>query len=127
MIRIVVVDDLKISVDVLKSSIQKIPDLSVIGIASNGRDAIKVVEKHNPHVVLMDMSMPIMDGISATKIITRRFADTKVIVITGFDDRRSRILAIKAGANGYLSKLADVSTINLAISHVAAGYDFFSF
>ena len=127
MINLAVVDNLSTAINILEFLVRERPDISLVANASNGREAIEMIEKHQPDVVLMNIVMPIMDGIDATKIINQRFANTKIILITGCDNQRSRKMAIKAGANGYISKFADLNDISLAIDHVAAGYEFFSF
>ncbi|MEM6611517.1 MAG: response regulator transcription factor [Cyanobacteria bacterium P01_C01_bin.72] len=127
MINLVVIDDQNSMVNTLRFLIEAIPNMFLVGCASNGQDAIKIVEEHQPDVVLMDISMPVMNGIDATKIITQRFSKTKVILLTGYDNQQFRHLAIKAGADGYVSKLTDLDNINLAIDLVAAGYEFYNF
>lgn len=127
MINLAVIDDQNSMVNTLRFLIEAIPDIFLVGCASNGEDAIRIVEQHQPDVVLMDISMPVMNGIDATKIITQRFSKTKVILLTGYDNQQFRHLAIKAGADGYVSKLTDLDNINLAIDLVAAGYEFYNF
>jgi len=127
MINLAVIDDQNSTVNTIRFLIEAIPNLFLVGCASNGEDAIKIVEEHQPDVVLMDISMPVMNGIDATKIITQRFSKTKVILLTGYDNHQFRSLAIKAGADGYVSKLTNLDNINLAIDLVASGYEFYNF
>ena len=79
-------------------------DLEVVGVANNGQTAIEQVEALKPDIVLMDVQMPIMDGREATRIIAQQFPDTKVIVLSTFDDDQYIFESIKAGAKSYLLK-----------------------
>lgn len=93
-------------------------DLSVIGIAENGKQVLELVEKDMPHLILMDVRMPVMDGVSATRIINKSFSGIKIIMLTTFDDDEYAQQAIEAGAVGYLLK--DISVEELIASIHAA-------
>ena len=127
MINLAVVDDQNSVVNSLRFLVENMTGVSLVGCANNGAEAIKIVEKHQPDIVLMDITMPIMNGIDATKIITQRFDRTKVILFTSYDSTQMRILAIQAGANGYVSKLSDLQNIDRAIYLAIKGFEFFNF
>ncbi|GAC1471179.1 MAG: response regulator transcription factor [Chamaesiphon sp.] len=122
MIHILLVDDQSIICQGLKALLQLEPDLQVVGTADNGLSAIEQVEALKPNVVLMDIEMPVMDGVTATQAIVQRFPETKVLVLTTFDSHEYIAEALKAGAKGYLLK--DMPSIELAdaIRTVAKGY-----
>ncbi len=104
MTKIIIVDD-QISIrEFLKVNLAGEPDFQVVAWANDGQSAIAQVETYQPDIILMDIEMPKMDGIVATQIISKRFADPKVILFTGKDDRQQLNLALKAGARGYILK-----------------------
>ncbi|MGL5075868.1 MAG: response regulator, partial [Waterburya sp.] len=86
MINILLVDDQALLCEVLKTWLDVEKDLQVVGVAHNGQEAIEQVEKLQPDIVLMDIDMPQMDGLNATKIISQRFPQVKVIFLSGHDD-----------------------------------------
>lgn len=104
MIRLLLVDDQSIISQGLKAIFELEPDLQVVGIANNGREAIAQVASLQPDLVLMDVRMPVMDGRAATREISQQFPDVKVIVLSTFDDDRYIVDSIRAGAIGYLLK-----------------------
>jgi DNA-binding NarL/FixJ family response regulator len=79
-------------------------DLEVVGTASNGEEAVDLVEATRPDVVLMDLSMPLMDGIQALTVVKQRFPEVRVVVLTTFQEPRQVSAALSAGASGYLVK-----------------------
>ena len=121
MIRIVLVDDQTLIRQGIQTLLELEPDLKVVGVAGNGREAIDAVERALPDVVLMDVRMPEMDGVAATSVLTQRFPQVGVIILTTFDDDEYVFEGLKAGARGYLLK--DVSSDELAeaVRAVAAG------
>jgi DNA-binding NarL/FixJ family response regulator len=121
MIRVVLVDDQTLMRQGIQTLLELEPDLEVVGVASNGREAIAVVERARPDVVLMDIRMPEIDGVAATRVLTERFPAMGVIILTTFDDDEYVFEGLKAGARGYLLK--DVSSDDLAeaVRAVAAG------
>lgn len=104
MINILLVDDQALLCEVLKTWLDVEKDIQVLGVAHNGHDAIKAVEKLKPEIVLMDIEMPQMDGFQATKIISQRFPKVKVIFLSGHDDDVYLGKSLRAGAKGYLPK-----------------------
>ncbi|MGB5633217.1 MAG: response regulator transcription factor [Waterburya sp.] len=127
MIKLAVIDDQNTVINIFKLFFEDISDISLVGYANNGQDAIKIVDEHHPDVILIDIEMPGMDGIEATKIITQRFAKTKVILFTSHDNKRIRSLAIKSGADGYVSKITDLQDLDRAVYLVRQGFGFFQF
>lgn len=122
MISLLLVDDQPLIRNGIKAMLNLEPDLEVIGTADNGETAVEQVEALQPDVVLMDMRMPVMDGISATQIITERFPSIKVLVLTTFDDDKYISDAIRAGAKGYLLKDMPSEELAQAIRFVHKGY-----
>ena len=104
MINILLVDDQALLCEVLKTWLDVEKDITVLGVAHNGQDAIEQVEKLHPNIVLMDIDMPQMDGLQATKIISQRFPQVKVIFLSGHDDDVYFGKSLRAGAKGYLLK-----------------------
>jgi DNA-binding NarL/FixJ family response regulator len=122
MINILLVDDQNLIRQGLKALLELEPDLQVVGEAENGQIAIDLVKKLQPNIVLMDIRMPIMDGVTATKEICRQFPDVNILVLTTFDDDTYVSAAIKYGARGYLLKDTPSEEIADAIRAVDRGY-----
>lgn len=122
MIRLLLVDDQSIIREGLKAMLDIEPDLQVVGTADNGQTALEQVEALHPDVVLMDIRMPVMDGVQATQMICQRFIATKVLVLTTFDDDEYLTEALKAGARGYLLKDLPSEELADAIRSVHRGY-----
>jgi len=120
-IRLFVVDDQSLVREGLVSLLDQVPDLELVGSAASGNAALEVVAARRPDVVLMDVRMPGMNGVAATVEIRRRFPETRVIVLTTFDDDEYVFKALEAGASGYLLKNADPDYLARAIRAVHAG------
>ncbi len=120
-IRIVVVDDHSVVRQGLRMFLSLDPELEVIGEANNGQEAIEQVKKLKPDVVLMDLLMPVMDGITATQIIRREHSDTEVIALTSVLEDAAVINAVRAGAIGYLLKDTQGDELCQAIKAAANG------
>jgi DNA-binding NarL/FixJ family response regulator len=103
-IKVLVVDDQRLIREGISSLLNIQRGLKVVGTADNGKDALEAVERVVPDVILMDIRMPVMDGITATREITRRGLDCQVIMLTTFDDDEYIIKSLQAGAVGYLLK-----------------------
>jgi DNA-binding NarL/FixJ family response regulator len=120
-ITVVVADDHQVVRSGLQQLLATTSDIELIGTASNGAEAVEVVGRLHPNVVLMDLSMPDVDGVEATRRITAAHPSSRVLVLTSFSDQ-SRILdALGAGADGYLLKDSDPDDIAAAIRSVHAG------
>ena len=122
MIRLLLVDDQELVCQGLRVMLNLEPDLEVVGVAENGQVAIQQVEALQPDIVLMDMRMPIMDGREATRIICQQFPDTKVLVVSTFDEDDYISHSIRAGAKGYLLKDMPVEELAQSIRLVDRGY-----
>jgi DNA-binding NarL/FixJ family response regulator len=121
-IRLLLVDDQQIIRQGLRSLLEAKPDLEVVGEAENGQQAITQVETLHPDVVLMDVRMPVMDGVAATRLIHQQFSQTKVLVLTTFDDDEYVSQAMRSGARGYLLKDTHSDDLAAAIRAVHNGY-----
>ncbi len=122
MIRVLLVDDQSLIRQGLKALLELEPDLQVVGEAENGKTAIGLVEALKPDVVLMDVRMPVMDGVAATREIGERFAGTKVLMLTTFDNDEYVATALRYGAMGYLLKDTPSEELAAAIRAVHKGY-----
>lgn len=120
-IRIVLADDHSVVRQGLKMFLGLDPELEVIGEAANGQEALELAGTLKPDVVLMDMLMPVMDGITATQQIRQRYPDTEVIAVTSVLDDGSVVGAVRAGAIGYLLKDTQADELCRAIKAAAAG------
>ncbi len=122
MIRLLIVDDQSLVRQGFQAILSLESDLEIVGMAENGEDAIAQVERLQPDVVLMDLRMPVMNGINATRIICDRFLDTKVLVLSTYDEDREVSEAIRAGAKGYLLKDMPSEELINAIRSINSGY-----
>ena len=120
MIRVVVADDQPLVRTGLRGIIEAAPDLSVVGEASTGREAIEVVTRTRPDVVLMDVRMPVMDGLAATRALVRS-SSARIVVLTTFDLDEYIWTAIDAGASGFLLKDTPAVELQEAVRVVAGG------
>jgi DNA-binding NarL/FixJ family response regulator len=122
MTRVVVVDDQVLVRDAFALLLRTVPDFEVVGVASDGAEAVEVVEHTRPDVVVMDIRMPVMDGLEATRrILAGSAATTRVLILTTFGADEYVFAAIRAGASGFLLKDAQPATLVDAVRTVAAG------
>jgi len=103
-IRLLIADDQTLMRAGLKTIFDLEEDIDVVGTAENGREALEMTERLKPDVVLMDIRMPVMDGVECTRLIKKNFPEVLVIVLTTFDDEEYIIQALNYGASGYLLK-----------------------
>lgn len=122
MIQLLVVDDQPIIRKGLESVLNAQPGLQVVGEAENGEHALQQIELTQPDVVLMDIRMPIMDGVTATQQISQRYPDIKVLILSTFDDQIYVSQVMQYGARGYLLKDADPEELAQAIRAIHKGY-----
>ncbi len=120
-IRVAVVDDQRLFTRGLSGLVDMLPETQIVGIAYDGEEAVELCRKEEPDVVLMDISMPKMDGISATREIRDLLPRTAVIILTAHEDDEHVFEGIKAGAQGYLLKDAEFEDLSRAIRTVFAG------
>ena len=125
-IRVLVVDDHTIVRDGICALLGLAGDIEVVGEASNGTEAVEMVKKLSPDVVLMDIAMPIMGGLEATHRIRKEFPNVKVLALTQYDDREYVFPGIEAGAHGFISKSAASSELTTGIRSVYRGDSFLS-
>jgi DNA-binding NarL/FixJ family response regulator len=121
-IRVLIADDHEIVRQGLRNFLDLEPELDVVGEAENGARAVRLTHRLRPDVVLMDLVMPELDGISATEAIRRELPDTKVLVLTSVLEQASVREAIRAGATGYVLKDTRLSDLVQAIKAAAAGH-----
>lgn len=103
-IKVMITDDQRLMREGLKTILDLEQDLTVVQLAENGRDALDKIADAQPDVILMDIRMPIMDGVECTKVIKQQYPDIKVLILTTFDDDEFIIDALRNGAVGYILK-----------------------
>jgi len=125
-IRVLIADDHTLVRDGIRALLSLAADIEVVGEASNGKEALQKVRQLAPDVVLMDLAMPTMGGLEATRKIRREFAGTKVLALTQYDDSEYVIPIIEAGARGFVTKMAAFSELASAIQAVYNGDSYLS-
>ncbi|MEW6649818.1 MAG: response regulator transcription factor [Chloroflexota bacterium] len=120
-IRLVVVDDHALFRRGLVGLINDLPGMSVVGEASDGREALDIIQKHTPDIVLLDVNMPDMDGIQTVDEIRRLRLPVRVLMLTISESEDDLLSAIRLGADGYLLKNIDPEDLRKAILHVVQG------
>ncbi len=121
MIRVVLADDHAVVRSGLAGLLESTDDLEVVGVARDGREAVALVREHRPDVAVMDLQMPVLDGVEATRAIVAAQTGTEVLVLTSFSDHARIDAAIEAGAVGYLLKDAEPEALLDGIRAVARG------
>lgn len=122
MIKVLLVDDQNLIRQGLKALLELEPDLEIVGEAENGQQAINLSAKLQPDVILMDIRMPLMDGVAATKKLQKTHPEIKILVLTTFDDDEYIKAALENGAMGYLLKDTPSEELAVAIRAVYKGY-----
>jgi DNA-binding NarL/FixJ family response regulator len=120
-IRLLVADDHAVVRAGLEQLVATFEDIELVASATDGQEAIELCSEHAPDVALMDLEMPVLDGIQATARIAREHSDTRVVVLTSFADRDRILGALDAGAVGYVLKDADPEELQKAIRAAAKG------
>jgi DNA-binding NarL/FixJ family response regulator len=120
-VRVLIADDHPLVRQGLKAALEPMPDVEVVAEAATGQAAVREAVLHRPDVVVMDLQMPDLNGIDATRELARAVPSTAVLVLTMFDDDDSVFAAMRAGARGYVLKGAEQQEIARAIAAVAAG------
>ncbi|KHK99539.1 LuxR family transcriptional regulator [Microbacterium mangrovi] len=121
-IRVLIADDQAIIRDGLATILGLLPDIEVVGTAPDGREAVALAVEHRPDVVLMDLRMPVLDGVAATAQLRADVPDAAVLVLTTYSDDESIVKALRAGARGYLTKDAGRVELAAAVRAVARGH-----
>jgi len=109
--KLLIVDDDQLIRKSLEISLSREPDITVTGLAKDGAEAVDICKNSSPDIILMDINMPGMDGIAATRLIKTRYPAIKIMMLTTFDDRPNIQQALAAGADGYLIKTDKISGI----------------
>jgi DNA-binding NarL/FixJ family response regulator len=125
-VRVLIADDQAITRSGLKALLTSLESIEVIGEASDGEETVQLAESLEPDVILMDLRMPVLNGIEATRRIHRAQPHIGILVVTVFEDDTSVFPAIRAGARGYLLKNTDQEELHRAIQTVANGGAIFS-
>jgi DNA-binding NarL/FixJ family response regulator len=124
--RVVIADDHTLVRAGIRSLLDKLPGIEVVGEASDGREVLHLVAEHQPHIVLMDIGMPDMNGLDATRQLRELHPNVRVVVLSIFSDEEYVYQALRAGASGYLLKGASIEELELAIRSAARGETFLS-
>ena len=125
-IRVLIVDDHALVRDGIRALLSLVSNVEVIGEAANGKEAIERVHELSPDVVLMDLSMPIMSGLEATRRIRKEHPKTRVLALTQYDDSEYVIPVIEAGACGFVTKMVAFSELATAIQAAYRGESYLS-
>jgi DNA-binding NarL/FixJ family response regulator len=124
--KILIVDDHEVVRDGLRNILLSLENISIAGEAGNGEDAIKMYNSVKPDLVIMDISMPGMNGIEATRIIKEKDPDAKILILTMHDNQEYLNQIIRSGAKGFILKNTDKEELLDAVKTVASGENFFS-
>ena len=125
-INVLVVDDHAVVRDGICSLLALAGDIEVVGEATNGKEGLDKAGKLLPDIVLIDISMPIMNGLEAIRRIHKEFSEIKILVLTQYDDKEHVFPTIQAGANGFISKTASSSELTAGIRAISAGESYLS-
>ncbi len=125
-IRVLLADDHKLVRAGIRSLLESLRDVEVVAEANDGREAIRLVEQYEPQIVLMDLAMPELNGLEATRHLTVTFPNVRVIILSIYADQEHVYQALRAGAAGYLLKGAATEELEFAIRSVARGETYLS-
>jgi DNA-binding NarL/FixJ family response regulator len=125
-IRILLADDHELVRAGIRSLLERLPDVEVVAETGDGRQAIRLVEEHNPDIVLTDIAMPDLNGLEVTRHLAKAFPNVRVIILSMYSDEEHLYLALRAGASGYLLKGSAGEELKLAIHAVAQGETYLS-
>ncbi len=110
----------------IRALLEQIPDVTVVAEAGDGREALKLVEQHRPNLVLMDITMPVMNGLEATGRIVKEYPQTRVVMLSVHNDEEYVLQSLRAGAVGYLLKDAGRAELEIAVAAVARNETYLS-
>ena len=125
-IRMLLADDHVLIRAGITALLQRIPDLTVVAEADDGRDALQLIATHHPNIVLLDISMPELNGLEVAERVAREFPDVRVIILSMHATSDYVLKAMRVGASGYLLKGARLAELELAITSVARGETYLS-
>lgn len=125
-IKVVVCDDHNLVREGIVALLEKSPDIEVVGSVPNGAEALEITKKKSPDVVLMDLSMPVLNGLQSTTKLKQLYPDVKVLILTQYEDEEYIIQILKAGASGYILKTSIAEDLIKGIKDVMNGERFFS-
>ncbi len=125
-IRLLLVDDHPLVLDGISSRLQVEDGIEVVGQASNGKEALETADKVNPHVVLMDVTMPVMGGLEATRLFKQQMPGVRVLILTMHDAQEYILKLMQSGASGYVLKNVSSEELIKAIETVYQGNTYFS-
>ncbi|MES0811850.1 response regulator transcription factor [Roseibium sp. SCPC15] len=125
-VRVLLADDHELVRDGIRARLRKVPELEVVGEATNGRDAVSLAQDLRPDVLLMDVSMPVMNGLEAATEIRRTCPEIAVLILSVYDNPEYVRGVVQAGARGYILKDISAAEMITAISSVASGGYYFS-
>jgi DNA-binding NarL/FixJ family response regulator len=120
--RVVIADDQRMVREGIQLMLSLVGGVEIVALAADGEQAVAAVAEHDPDVVLMDLRMPVCDGVTATRRIRAAHPRTQIVVLTTFSDDDEVLAALRAGARGYLTKDAGAEEVERAITRVAAGH-----
>src|ERR1035438_926067 len=120
-VRVILADDHPLVRAGIRALLEKLPGVEVVGEASDGREVLNLVKLHRPDVVLMDISMPGLNGLDAAARMTREFADVRIIILSMHNNEEYYWRALKAGAAGYLLKKSATAELETALQRVVQG------
>ncbi|WP_307846133.1 response regulator transcription factor [Actinospica durhamensis] len=121
-IRVLIADDHPMVRQGLRVFLELEPDIEVVGEAADGAQAVRLAGELDPDVVLLDLVMPVLDGLAALEQLAERGLAERVLMVTSFGEYRSALPALRAGARGYISKEVDPAALATAVRAVAAGH-----
>lgn len=110
----------------LRALIESLPDVTIVGEAADGREAFKLVRTHLPHLLVMDVTMPNLNGIEAARQVTKEFPNVRVLMLSMHENEAYVLQALRAGASGYILKDAAMAELEFAIKAVARGETYLS-
>lgn len=126
MIKLLIADDHQLFIDGVKTVIQTEPEIEIVGQALNGEEVLSFLENNNVDVILMDINMPVLDGIETSKIILKKYQNTKVLMLTMHNTMEFINQIIKLGVAGYILKTTSREDLIYAVKKVASGKIYFS-
>jgi DNA-binding NarL/FixJ family response regulator len=124
--KVIIVDDHDMFRSGVRVLLSKSQSVEIIAEARNGNEYLELLNQCKPHVVLMDISMPVMDGIEATRISTEKFPDIKILALSMYGDEEYYFKMVSAGAKGFVLKSSGISELEKAITEIADNNTYFS-